>query len=179
MLNKKILATLLVSCLGCATAQADSVSVAFTTNVIGSSCILKVHTSDNNTPDDAAVVNFTDIKDNALTSTEVKTVFFTLSNCGAGVAKATVKAATQANIVGNLLKAEESSAKGTVNFAFFKDAAAQTEFNLVSESITFNKTGTDANNLGSTQPIYVKLQQASNPTIGAVNESIIFNAEYE
>ena len=170
MLNKKLVATLLVGCFGFATAQAENVTVNFTGQVVGSVCTLT---------SSATAVDLGVIKD---TQDNTAATNFTVSlvNCGQGVKKAHVTLTPSSSFDDNDLKAGEKS-EGNANIAFYTNATCSDKLVLLN-GLDFNASsaGTDLWTMNeSTKDIWVRLEKAQDPKVGTISESIVFTAEYE
>lgn len=173
MLNKKLVATLLVGCFGFATAQADNVTVNFTGQVVGSVCTLTSSATNvdlgviKDTQDYTAATNFT----------------VSLVNCGQGVKKAHVTLTPSSSFDDNDLKARVGNEgnQGNANIAFYTDANCNDKLVLLN-GLDFNASsaGTDLWTMNdSTKNIWVRLEKAQDPKVGTISESIVFTAEYE
>lgn len=170
MLNKKLVATLLVGCFGFATAQAENVTVNFTGQVVGSVCTLT---------SSATAVDLGVIKD---TQDNTAAMNFTVSlvNCGQGVKKAHVTLTPSSSFDDNDLKAGAKSV-GNANIAFYTNATCSDKLVLLN-GLDFNASsaGTDLWTMNeSTKDIWVRLEKAQDPKVGTISESIVFTAEYE
>ena len=170
MLNKKLVATLLVGCFGFATAQAENVTVNFTGQVVGSVCTL----TSSATAVDLGVIK--DTQDN----TAAKNFTVSLVNCGQGVKRAHVTLTPSSSFDDNDLKAGAKS-EGNANIAFYTNATCSDKLVLLN-GLDFNASsaGTDLWTMNeSTKDIWVRLEKAQDPKVGTISESIVFTAEYE
>ncbi len=194
MFNKKLLATLLVGCLGLGVAPAeasDSVTVFFKAKVVGTACFLNVAQGEKENVTSglqATTVDFGNVRDRYDESDDVfKPVTFLLTNCGEGVygAKVTPGAVTGGTPNGHIIKVDGAANNaGSANIAFYqnKDSASLTPFTIAGttvDTLVWQKNGqTPIEEVKHT--IYVRLEKPSENAaeLGPVEASIIFNATY-
>lgn len=173
MLNKKLVATLLVGCFGFATAQAENVTVNFTGQVVGSVCTLQ---------SSATSVDLGVIKDNEQEQTTAKQFTVSLVNCGQGVKTASVKVSSASSTyANNVLKATNGT--GKANIAFYTNATCSDKLVLQDGfGFTATATGTDPNvlyTMNASKDIWVRLEKADTPEVGTISEHVVFTAEYQ